>query len=80
MGSKDKNGTRMPGIKQIKTDKICENLSNLCYPCSIAIKKLAFCKKSPIFEPERADKFIQSFSLSGIQYSININSQLLFLI
>ena len=74
MGSKDKNGTRMPRIKQIKTDKICENPPNLCYPCSIAIKKLGFCEKRTIFESERADKFIQSFSLSGNQYSIKINS------
>ena len=38
--------------------------SNPRHPCSI-IKKLAFCKKIPIFESEQADKFIQSFSLSG---------------
>ena len=30
-------------------------------------KKLAFYKKSPTFDPEQADKFIQSFSLSGSQ-------------
>ena len=36
-------------------------------------KKLGFCEKRTIFDAEQADKFIQSFSLSGIQYSIKIN-------
>ena len=39
-------------------------MSNPCHPCSI-IKKLGFYQKNTIFEVEQADKFIQSFSLSG---------------
>ncbi len=35
---------------------------NPCHPCIYPFKKLAFYKKRPTFEPEQADKFIQSFS------------------
>jgi hypothetical protein len=52
-----------------------KNSQNRPFPGLQRFKKLALSEKSPIFEPEPADKFIQSFSLSPgrfCQYKFSI--------